>query len=64
MVEWQETRKTSVRVSPLLYFIFLLMYLHNIASKYFWTPCDEHFEKQTSIFGLGLGLAFRIGVLC
>jgi len=64
MVEWQVTRQSSVRVTPLLYLVFLLMYLHKIVSKKFWTPWDVHFEKQTSIFGLGLGLAFKIKVLC
>jgi len=64
VVEWEVTRQSSVRVTPLLYFVFLLMYLHKIVSKNFWTPCDVHFEKQTSAFGLGLGLAFRIRVLC
>jgi len=64
MVEWQVTRQSSVRATPLLYLVFLLMYLHKIVSKNFWTPCAAHFEKQTSAFGLGLGLAFRIKVLC
>jgi len=59
MVEWQVTRQSSVRVTPLLYLVFLLMYLHKIVSKIFWTPCDVHFEKQTSVFGLGLGLVFQ-----
>jgi len=64
MVEWQVTRQLSVRVTPLLYLVFLLMYLHKIVSKSFWTLCNLHFEKQTSVFRLGLGLAFRIRVLC
>jgi len=64
MVEWEATSESSVRVTPLLYFLFLLMYLHKILSQNFWTPCDVHFEKQTSVFGLELGLAFRIRVLC
>ena len=64
MVEWQVTRQSFVRVTPLLYLVFLLMYLHKIVSKSFWTPCDVHFEKQTSVFGLELGLAFRTRVLC
>jgi len=51
MVEWEVTRQSSVRVTPLLYLVFLLMYLHKIVSKNFWTPCDVHFEKQTSAFG-------------
>jgi len=29
--------------------VFLLMYLHKIVSPNFWTPCDVHFEKQTSV---------------
>jgi len=64
MVEWLVTRQSSVRVTPLLYLVFLLMYLHKIVSKKFWTPCDVHFVKQTIVFGLWLGLAFRIRVLC
>ena len=64
MVEWQVTRQLPVRVTPLLYLVFLLMCLHKIVSNNFWTPCDVHFEKKTSVFGLGLGLAFRIRVLC
>jgi len=40
------------------------MYLHKIVSQNFWTQWDAHFEKQTSAFGLGLGLAFTIRVLC
>jgi len=31
------------------------MYLNKIVSQKFWTPCDVHFDKQTSVFGLGLG---------
>jgi len=58
------TRQSSVRATPLLCLVFLLMYLHKIVSKNFWTPFDVHFEKQRSVFGLGLGLAFRIRVLC
>jgi len=38
------------------------MYLHKIVSQNIWTPCDVHFEKQTSAFELGLGLALRIRV--
>ena len=57
------TRQSSVRVTPLLYLVFLLMYLHKIVSKTFLTPCNVHFEKQTSVFGRGLGLTFRIRVL-
>jgi len=64
MVEWQVIRQSSVGVTLLLYLVFVLMYLHKIVSKNFWTPCGGHFEKQTSVFGLGLGLAFRIKVLC
>jgi len=44
------------------------MYLHKIVCQNFWTPGDAHFEKQTRVhyqaFGLGLGLAFRVRVLC
>ena len=50
MVEWELTRQSSVRVTPLLYLVFLLMYLHKIVSQNFWTPCDVHFEKQTSVY--------------
>ena len=32
------------------------MYLDKIVSKTFWTPCDVDLEKQTSVFGLELGL--------
>jgi len=64
MFEWQVTRQSSVRLTPLLYLVFLLMYLHKIVSKNNWTPCDVHFEKQTSVFRLGLGLAFRVRDLC
>jgi len=56
MVEWQVTRQSSVLVTPLLYLVFLLMYLDKIVSKTFWTPCDVDLEKQTSVFGLELGL--------
>jgi len=64
MVEWEVAKQSSVQVTPLLYLVFLLMHLHNIVSQNFWTPCDVHYEKQTSAFGLGLGLALRIRVLC
>jgi len=50
MVEWEVTRQSSVGVTPLLYLDFLMMYLHNIVSQNFWTPCDVHFEKQTSFY--------------
>jgi len=43
------TRQSSIRVTPFLYLVFLLMYLHKIVSQNFWTPCDVHFEKQTSV---------------
>jgi len=56
MVEWQVTRQSSVLVTPLLYLVFLLMYLDKIVRKTFWTPCDVDLEKLTSVFGLGLGL--------
>jgi len=46
MVERQVTRQLSVRMTPLLYLVFLLMYLHKIVSKNFWTPCDVHFENR------------------
>jgi len=49
MVEWEVTRQVSIRVTPLLYLIFLLMYLHKILFQNFWTPCDVHFEKQTRV---------------
>jgi len=62
MVEWEVSRQSPVRVTPLLYLVFLLMYLHKIVSKNFWTSCDVHFEKQTSVFGLGLGLGFCVTV--
>ena len=61
--------KLWVRITHLLYLIFILMYLHKIVCQNFWTPCDVHFEKQiriyNSVFGLGfgLGLAFRAMVL-
>jgi len=64
MVEWEMTRQSSDGVTSLLYLGFFLMYLHMIVSQKFWTPCNVHFEKQTSAFGLGLGLAFRIRVMC
>jgi len=67
MVEWEVTRQLSVRVTRLVNVIFLLMYLHKIVCQNFWTPCDVHFEDQTRVhkaFGLGLGPAFRIRVLC
>jgi len=32
MVEWAVTRQSSVRVTPLLYLFFLLVYLHKIVS--------------------------------
>jgi len=50
MVEWEVTRQSSVRVTPLLYVDFLLVYLHKIVRQKFWTPCDVHFEKQTSAY--------------
>jgi len=50
MVEWEVARQSSVRVTPLLYLVFLLMYLHKIVSQNIWTACDVHFEKQTSGF--------------
>jgi len=36
MVEWQVTRQSSVRVTPLLHLVLLLMYLHKIVSQNFW----------------------------
>jgi len=63
-VGWEVTRKLSVRVTLLLYLIFLLMYLLKIVCQKFWTPCDVHFEKQTGVynyaFGLGLDLQFSL----
>jgi len=48
MGEWEVTRQSSVRVTPLLYLVGpLVMYI-----------------SQTSAFGLVLGLAFRIRILC
>jgi len=38
MAEWEVTRQSSVRVTPLLYLVFLLMRLHKIVSQNFWTP--------------------------
>jgi len=35
VVDWEVTRQSSVRVTPLLYLFFLLMYLHKIASQNF-----------------------------
>ena len=58
------TRQSSVRVTPLLYMVFLLMYLHKIVSQKFWIACNVHIENQTGEFGSGLGLAFMIRVLC
>jgi len=49
VVEWEVTRQSLVRVTTLLYLVFLLMCLHTIVSQNFWTPCDVHFEKQTSV---------------
>jgi len=49
MVEWEVNRQSSVQVTPLLYLVFLLMYLYKIISQNIWTPCDVHFEKQTSV---------------
>jgi len=66
MVEWEVTRQLSVRVTPFLYLIFLLMYLHKIVCQKFWTPCDVHFENGKADKGsqlsswttAGLGLVF------
>ena len=64
------TTQLLVRVIPLLYLIFHLMYLHQIVCQHILTPCDVglHFEMQTWVhnyaFGLGLSLAFRVRVLC
>jgi len=63
MVEWEVIKQWSVQVTALLYLFFLLMYSHKIVSQKFWTACGAQFEKQTSAFGLGLGLAFRVRVL-
>ena len=56
------------QVTRLLHLIFLLMYLHKMVCQNVWTTCDVHFEKQTrvhnKVFGQGLGLAFRVRVLC
>jgi len=49
MVEWEVIRQSSVQVTPLLYLFFLLMHLHKIVSQNFWTPCNVHFEKHTSV---------------
>jgi len=45
-VEWEVTRQSSVRVTPLLYLVFLLMYLHKIVSQKFWTPCDVYLADK------------------
>jgi len=37
MVEWVVTRQSSVRVTPLLYLVFRLMYLHKIVRQNYWT---------------------------
>jgi len=49
MVEWEVIKRSLVRVTPLLYLVFLLMYLYKLVRQIFWTPCDVHFEKQTSV---------------
>jgi len=59
MIECEVTRQLSLRATPLLYLIFLLMCLHKIARQNFWSLSDVYFEKQTRVsFGLGLGLPF------
>jgi len=37
MVEWEVTRQLSVRVSPLSYLIFLLMYFHKTVCQNYWS---------------------------
>jgi len=48
VVEWEVTRQSSVRVTPLLYFFFDV-HTEDCKSQFFWTFCDVHFEKQTSV---------------
>jgi len=56
------TRKLSVRVTLLLYLIFLLMYLLKIVCQKFWTPCDVHFEKQTGVYNYAFWTRVRFTV--
>jgi len=46
MVEWELIRQSSVRLTPLLYLLFLLMYLHKIVCQNLWTPCDVYFADK------------------
>jgi len=43
------TRQSSVQVTPLLYLVFLLMYLHKIVSQNFWTPL-MYISKSRQVF--------------
>jgi len=49
MVEWEVTRQSSVRVTPLLYLVFLLMYIHKIVSQIFG-PLVMYISKSRQVF--------------
>ena len=46
MFEWEVTSQSSVRMTPLLYLVFLLMYLHKIVSQNVCSPCDVYFTDK------------------
>jgi len=53
MVEWEVTRQSSVRVPPLLYLVFLLMYLHKIVSQNFG-PLVMYISKSRQVLKIKL----------
>jgi len=49
MVEWQVTRQSSVRVTPLLYLFFILMCFHKIVTNNFG-PLVMYISKCRQVF--------------
>jgi len=67
MVEREVTRQLSVLVTPMFYWIFLLMYLHKIVCQNCWTHCDVHLLRKADKglqLRFGLALSLRVRVLC
>ena len=62
MIEWKVTRQLSVRVTPLLYLIFLLLYLHNIACQKFG-PFVMYISKSTQGSQLSFWTRVRFGII-
>ena len=62
MVEWEATRQFSVRVAPLLYLVFLLVYVHKIVSQNFLTLV-MYISKSRQVFIIKLSFWTRVRFL-